>query len=190
MFNRGLKGPTNSLIMKTVKKCLVTLALLALGFSCSEPQIDPIDTNYEKRALTLTTDVLSISNQVRVLETGAELYLAGEVASCNLSEGTTFSIQGRIIKKDEEGTFDIRDGEFLLLTSSTGCNLWGRLEGNGILRANHFEISASVKSLCGNGAFECNGGELLLTIKGDNAGNQENRMTFTMEVLGSLHKIS
>ena len=176
--------------MKTAKKCLLSLVLLTLGFSCTESELTIEPPNYKTRTLNLVTDEVSIANQVRVLENGAELYLEGEVSSCNLSQSTTFSLNGRIIKTNNEGAFIIRDGEFMLQAAPTGCNLRGRLEGEGNLEANHFVIKANVKSLCGNGVFDCDGGELLLTIKGDNAGNQDNHMTFSLEVSGSLHKRS
>ena len=176
--------------MKTVMKCLLTLALLIVGFSCEKSDSDPKPKDYERRTLSLITEQLSIDNQVRVLDNGAELYLEGDVASCNLSQNTCFTINGRIIKTENEGEFIIRDGQFMLHAAPTGCNLSGKLEGRGTLQENHFEITANVQSLCGNGAFECNGGTLLLTIKGDNAANQEIRMTLTMEVSGSLHQTS
>ena len=66
--------------MKTVMKCLLTLALLIVGFSCEKSEPDP-KLDYERRTLTLITEQLSLANQVRVLDNGTELYLEGDVAS-------------------------------------------------------------------------------------------------------------
>lgn len=174
--------------MKTVLNFILALGIISLIASCQERYpIDPFNDPAEYQKINFRADV-SLSEYEMKLEDGFAFELGGNSTSCNLTDKACFYIDGNIAEVDRWGNFKLSEGEIVINSTTTNCELVGQFDGTGKKDGDNFEMTANLQINCGTGVFNSNGGSLKLTISGILPTTAQPYLNYKLNIDGYLEK--
>lgn len=107
---------------------------------------------------------LSEEESFNILE-GSSFTFIGN-SNCNLADNTCISISG-VVRNLQNGNYEIKNGNFRIMSEDTGCYLTGDFQGCGKNFSDGTTfMSAVVNVQCGTGLLQADGGELDLRMTG------------------------
>jgi len=149
--------------MKTVKSILLILVAIPLFIQCNDDVTDPIgDSNIITEKFELEHQV---TNARLELNSGSVVHFTGK-SSCSLSNSIVYDLHGDVILKNQNGEFQLINGQMKLYCVSTGSYLFGEFEGIGNSDEKIFKLDGSIYITGGTDSFADRSGSLSFVING------------------------
>lgn len=172
--------------MKPILKSILALVVTSFIVSCEEIE-SGIDTPKDYQQFNFHADVEGSITEMQV-ENGITFELDGNSTSCNLVEKACFYLAGDILEVDQSGSFKVTNGQLVLSSLISDCELTGQFEGSGIRENNTFKITADLQVNCGTGIFDSNAGKLQLIVNGELPTKAQPNLSYEVNINGYLEK--